>query len=131
MVKQSPQRLRRGFETCDCYVTLLIRGFMSPSSSWLGYRPFKAEARVRVPLEIRYLGWHKLSLPYPLLLEDIRRGGGNFLPYSPRCGEKGIFRPVPQCIGADAWMCSSARLEQRSPKPQVAGSSPAASAIEI
>lgn len=40
----------------DCYVILLIRGFMSLSSSWLGYRPFKAEARVRAPLETRYLG---------------------------------------------------------------------------
>ena len=108
---------------------------MSLSSSWLGYRPFKAEARVRAPLEIRYLGWHSTVLLVSSLtpcFQDLHQGGeGNFLPYSPRCGEKGTFRPAPQCVGAEALRCVAQLVEQRSPKPQVVGSTPAASAIEI
>lgn len=50
---------------------------MSLSSSWLGYRPFKAEARVRSPLETRYLGWHSAVLLVSSLtpcFQDLHQG---------------------------------------------------------
>lgn len=76
---------------------------MSLSSSWLGYRPFKAEARVRAPLETRYLGGGgaltvlTANSPTPHI---FKRGERNFLPTT-HDGEKvpSVLHPV---CGADA-----------------------------
>ena len=75
---------------------------MSLSSSWLGYRPFKAEARVRAPLETRYLGGALtvLTANSPTPPHIFKRGERNFLPTT-HDGEKvpSVLHPV---CGADA-----------------------------